>query len=222
MHRRTISRPSASTESGSLGSCSPSPKFSIFLPHPRAWQGHGVPRPPQQRVKLVGIRQCARAKGFDRAHAGFRGNLQATFYSGAAPSRLGISHPQNVSPHRSSERSVRTPPSLHPPPERISSDPDALFHAMARKACRCSASFSPGNTRARPRTSSRKVRRTLVLFANIATTASLADTGSPQYASGLTPGLVWKGSNPSAHAKGCANHVPKHARPARARSCAGA
>jgi len=39
-----------------------------------------------------------------------------------------------------------------------------------------STSFSPGNTRARPRTSSRKVRRILVLFANIATPASLADT----------------------------------------------
>src|SRR5438132_13498645 len=39
----------------SLGSRWPSPKFSIFLPHPRAWQGHGVPGPPQQPVKLVAV-----------------------------------------------------------------------------------------------------------------------------------------------------------------------
>ena len=39
----------------SLGSRWPSPKFSIFLPQPRAWQGHGVPGPPQQPVKLVAV-----------------------------------------------------------------------------------------------------------------------------------------------------------------------
>src|SRR5206468_4548306 len=60
---------------------------------------------------------------------------------------------------------------LHPPPERISPDPDAPLQASA-KSIWCSASSSPGNTRARPRTSSRKLRRTLVLFANIATPAS--------------------------------------------------
>src|SRR5213592_4260190 len=62
-------------------------------------------------------------------------------------------------------------PRLHPPPERISPDPDAPLQALA-KSIWCSASSSPGNTRARPRTSSRKLRRTLVLFANIATPAS--------------------------------------------------
>src|SRR5439155_17158436 len=64
-----------------------------------------------------------------------------------------------------------TAPSLHPPPERISPDPDALLHALVKRIW-CSASFSPGNTRARPRASSRKVRRTLILFASIASTAS--------------------------------------------------
>ena len=44
-----------------LGSRWPSPKFSIFRPHPRDWRGQGVPGPPQQRVKLVGLPQCARA-----------------------------------------------------------------------------------------------------------------------------------------------------------------
>ena len=39
----------------SLGSSCPSPKFSIFKSHPRAWQGHGVPGPPQQPVKLVAV-----------------------------------------------------------------------------------------------------------------------------------------------------------------------
>src|SRR5207244_9648977 len=39
----------------SLGSRWPSPKFSIFLPHPRAWQGHGVPGPPEQPVQLVAV-----------------------------------------------------------------------------------------------------------------------------------------------------------------------
>lgn len=80
-------------------------------------------------------------------------------------------------------------PCFHAALERISPDPDALLHALA-KSIWCSASFSPGNTRARPRTSSRKVRRTLVLFANIAAPASPADTGSPQSASCLTPGFV--------------------------------
>jgi hypothetical protein len=102
---------------------------------------------------------------------------------------------------RGKRRSASTPPGLHPPPEWISPDPDALLHALAKRIL-CSASFSPGNTRARPRTSSRNVRRILVLFANIATTASLADTGAPESATCLTPGLVWKGSNPSARAEG--------------------
>src|SRR2546426_2711459 len=48
------------TPAGSLGSSCPSPKFSLFQARPRAWQGHGVPGPPQQRVKLVGVPRCAR------------------------------------------------------------------------------------------------------------------------------------------------------------------
>src|SRR5207249_2671736 len=99
---------------------------------------------------------------------------------------------RRTSPPAAHPRSASTPPSLHPPPERISPDPDALLRTLAKRIL-CSASFSPGNTRARPRTSSRKVKRILVLFANIATTASLA-----------------------------AGHVPTRVRPARARSCAGA
>src|SRR3989442_15901245 len=39
----------------SLGSRWPAPKFSIFFPRPRAWQGHGVPGPPQQPVKLIAV-----------------------------------------------------------------------------------------------------------------------------------------------------------------------
>src|SRR5207247_10204723 len=62
-------------------------------------------------------------------------------------------------------------PRLHPPPERISPDPDAPLQALA-KSIWCSASSSPGNTRARPRTSSRKLRRTLILFAIIAIPAT--------------------------------------------------
>src|SRR2546429_1034398 len=77
--------------------------------------------------------------------------------------------PCATSSHISSCRPAAAP-SLHPPPEQISPDPEALLHALAKRIW-CSASFSPGNTRARPRASSRKVRRTLVLFANIATPA---------------------------------------------------
>ena len=52
------------TPAGSLGSSCPSSKFSIFQSHPRAWQGHGVPGPPQQRVKLVAVPRRARPERF--------------------------------------------------------------------------------------------------------------------------------------------------------------
>src|SRR5712691_2624335 len=43
-----------------LGSCCPSPKFLIFQAHARAWRGHGMPGPPQQRMKLEGVPRRAR------------------------------------------------------------------------------------------------------------------------------------------------------------------
>src|SRR2546425_6885597 len=48
----------------SLGSSCPSPKFSILKSPPRAWQGHGVPGPPQQPVKLVAVRRRAGLRRF--------------------------------------------------------------------------------------------------------------------------------------------------------------
>src|SRR2546426_5493238 len=52
--------------------------------------------------------------------------------------------PCATSSHISSCRPAAAP-SLHPPPEQISPDPEALLHALAKRIW-CSASFSPGNT----------------------------------------------------------------------------
>ena len=63
-------------ETRSLGSCCPSPKFPIFSPWPRAWQGHGVPGPPQQRVKLMGGSTAREGTGFKNPDRRFLGSLR--------------------------------------------------------------------------------------------------------------------------------------------------